>query len=104
MLLRMLGHRLERWLLRDEGRVLFRAQVQHPERALLRFNERWLARGLHIGPIPVLVRSLLRVLLHRLRRLPEQGLFRGKASPEPPGGQRTGRDEGKEEGGRRGRK
>jgi len=31
-------------LLRDEGRVLFR------------FNERWLVRGPHIGPMPVLLR------------------------------------------------
>ena len=47
---------LERRLLRDEGRVLFRAQMQRPEQAPLRFNERWLVRGPHIGPMLVLLR------------------------------------------------
>ncbi|MCX6843778.1 MAG: hypothetical protein NTX53_16030 [candidate division WOR-3 bacterium] len=58
-LARLLVRGQERWLLRDEDRVLFRAQMQHPEQALLRFNERWLVRGLHIGPMPVLLRLLL---------------------------------------------
>ena len=45
-----------RRLLRNEGRVLSRAQMQHPEQVLFRFNERWLVRGPHIGPMPVLLR------------------------------------------------
>ena len=45
-----------RRLSRDEGRALSRAQMQHPEQVLFRFNERWLVRGLHIGPMLVLLR------------------------------------------------
>ena len=55
-LLRVLEQGPERRLPRDEDRALFRAQIQHPEQALFRFNERWLVRGLHIGPMLVLLR------------------------------------------------
>jgi hypothetical protein len=40
----------ERRLLRCEGRVLFRVQMQHLEQALLRLAERGLVRGLVMGP------------------------------------------------------
>ena len=55
-LARLLVRGQERRLSRDEDRALFRAQIQHPEQALFRFNERWLVRGLHIGPMLVLLR------------------------------------------------
>jgi hypothetical protein len=43
-LLRQQGRRL-----RYEGRVRLRAQVQHREQVLLRFDERGLVRGLDMG-------------------------------------------------------
>ena len=60
----MLGQRLERWLSRDEGRVLLRVLVQGPERRLLQDEGR----------------ALLQVL--------GQGLFRGLGLPQWSRGQR----------------
>jgi hypothetical protein len=64
VLLQALGQGLERWLLRDEGRVLLRVLGQRLERGLLRDEGRVLLRALG------------------------QGLFRGLGLPQWSRGQR----------------
>jgi len=80
-----------RWLLRDENRVLFRAQEQHREQALLRFDERVPARGPVVRPERGHERPLHLAPHRRLLRVPEQRPFRGQGLPQLSGGRPPGR-------------
>ena len=76
----------KRRLLRHEDRVQLRAQVLNRDRALLRFNERELVRGLVMGPERGQERPLYPVPWRRLLPVPEQGPHKGQALARRSGG------------------
>jgi hypothetical protein len=82
---RMPVRKQERRLLRHEDRVQLRAQVQHWEQALLRFDERELVRGLVMGPERGHERPLYPVPWRRLLPVPEQSPHKGQGLPQRSG-------------------